>query len=669
MSGFDNLMEIGRNALNTAQRSLAVTGQNIANINTPGYSRQEAVLTETRPQDGSAGQFGTGVKVAEIRRSTDQFLERQVNTSFEKLGRYEAYRSALFRIQSLYGDSNDQGVGAGLSAFFNSLQDVSTNPSDSAARSVLLSKANALAGQFNQMATSLIDQRKSLNDQISQTIGEINTLATQIADLNVKINEATIRGQNPNDLRDQRGKLLNDLGTRVAFTSLEDANGQVSVFVGRGQVLVERENTRALSGLARSDNGGMLDVRYATGGSATQDITGLITNGKLKGLIEARDTIIPGQLKALDQLSAALVTEVNQQHRQGYGLDGSTGQDFFSTLSVSTTIPSTNTGTTSVSASSIAAPRLLSLHDYEVRFTTGPTYTLVDATTGTNVRGNYVGTAVTVPLTVVGGTADKFKVTVDGTASGDVTLSPGTYTGDQLATMVQTQINADATLVAAGKTVTVTFDPTNRKLVVTSNSTATSSAVTFAAPGVGSDARASLGLSAGTATATSGTFTAGSTFILDGIQVTVSGTPAASDTLKINAYTNTAKTLAVSVTSANKIAAASSQGGVPADNSNALALVALQSKSITGLGSATFNGAYRNAATSIGVSAQGADRDLKGQQVLHDQLHVFRAEVSGVSMDEELVNLLQFQRAFDAASRLIMLTDEMLQTLLSLKQK
>ncbi|TAJ08700.1 MAG: flagellar hook-associated protein FlgK [Nitrospirae bacterium] len=669
MAGISTLFEIGRNALQASQQSLTVIGQNVANVNTPGYSKQDAVLTETVPQDGNPGQVGTGVRVAEIRRTVDQLLDGQLNTSHQKLGRYQAYRSALFRVQSLYGDSNDQGIGAALNGFFSSLQDVATNPSDVTARSVLLSKAATLTGQMAQTASNLNEQRKSLDTQISQTITEVNGLATQIADLNAKINDATIREQNANDLKDQRGRLLNDLADRIGFSSIEDASGQVSIFVGRGQVLVEKGTTRTLSGLARSDNGGMQDVRYAVGStSATQDITSLITGGKLKGLLDARDTIIPNQLQALDRLAAGLVTEVNQQHRQGYGLDGSTGQDFFSTLSVSSTIPSTNSGTTSVSASSISAPSLLTLHDYEIRFTAGPVYTLVDATTGTNVKGNYAGTAVTVPLTVVAATADKFKATVDGTTSGDLTLTPGTYTGAQLATEVQTRINADATLTAAGKSVTVTYDPTNSRLIVTSDSTASTSAVTFAAPGAGSDARASLGLSAGTATATSGAFVAGSTFTLDGIQVTVAGTPTAGDKLKINAYTGAAEDASVSLTSADKVAAASSLGGIPGDNTNALALSALQSKSMAGLGNVTFSGAYQAAATSIGTSAQGADRDLNAQQGLQDQLQVFRGEVSGVSMDEELINMLKYQRMFEMASRMIKMTDELLQTLVTIKQ-
>ncbi|TAJ31103.1 MAG: hypothetical protein EPO64_02645, partial [Nitrospirae bacterium] len=398
------------------------------------------------------------------------------------------------------------------------------------------------------------------------------------------------------------------------------------------------------------------------------NISSLITSGKLKGLLDARDTVIPDQLKALDKLAAGLVTEVNQQHRQGYGLDGSTGQDFFSPLTVSATIPSTNAGTTSVSASAIAAPRLLTMHDYEVQFSAGSAYTLVDATSGVNVKGNYVGTAITVPLTVVAATADKLKAVVDGTTSGDLTLTPGTYTGAQLATELQTRINADATLVAAGKTVAVTFDPTNSKLIVTSNSTATTSAVTFAAPGAGSDARASLGLSAGTATATSGTFTSPQTFILDGVQVTVNGTPTAGDKLKVNAYNNSAQAMAVALTNTDKVAASASQAGLPSDNTNALALVALQSKSLVGLGNTTFTGAYSATATSLGVSANGADRDLKAQQALHDQLQVFRSEVSGVSMDEELVNLMKYQRSFEAASRLVTLTDEMLQTFMGFKK-
>src|SRR5919204_589953 len=235
-SGISNLFEIGRSALYTAQRVLAVTGQNIANVNTPGYSKQIASITEARAQDGPGGQYGTGVLVTEVRRQVDSFVQSQLLGSFEEEGRLGASRTALFQLQGLV---------------------------------------------YN------------------------------------------------------------------------------------------------LVGVASSSNSGLLDVQFGTGGSATISISSLISNGALKGLLDARDTTIPGLQNTLDTLAASLAHEVNQLNTSGYGLDGSTGVNFFTALSVSSSAASTNTGAASVSASAITANSLLTMHDYEVRFSAANAYSIV----------------------------------------------------------------------------------------------------------------------------------------------------------------------------------------------------------------------------------------------------------------------------------------------------
>jgi flagellar hook-associated protein 1 FlgK len=464
MSGLNGLFGIGANALATFQRALAVTGQNISNVNTPGYSRQQAILNETLPQNGQPGQIGTGVEVAEIRRSVDTFVEQQLLTSNERLGQFGASQNALSQIQTLFADSNDQGISAGLNDFFKAWQDVATNPADLTTRTILLSKADVVAKRLNQAATQLSSQRTSLDGQIQSGITDINTLATQIADLNSKIKLAEVSGQQANDLRDQRGRFLNDLAGLIDISSLEDATGQVTVFVGVGQVLVAQQTAFQLTGVSNAGNGGFLDVRYDNGSGPNTDLTSVISSGRLKGLIDARDSTASSLQSSLDTLASQLVTQVNTQHRLGYGLDGSTTQDFF------------------------------------------------------------------------------------------------------------------------------------------------------------------------TATGAS------------------------------------ASTINVALTDRRQIAASSTAAGVPGNNVNALALAAFQTRALSGLGNATFQGYYSAMAGSFGSTLQGAQRDLEGQEILHDQLQAHRAQVSGVSMDEELINLLKYQRAFEAASKLITTSDEMLQTILMLKR-
>ena len=673
--GLDGLLDIGKSALSAAQQALTVTGHNVANVNTPGYSRQEAVLTERSPINGTPGQVGTGVQVTQIRRIVDGFINRQLTESHEALGELSITREQLFQIQTIFNDSNNQGVGAQLNAFFSSLQDVAANPSDVTPRSVLLAKSALLTSSIAQVAGELSTRRTSVNDQVKQTISEINSLTAQVADLNNKIVLAEASGQNANDVRDQRDQAINELAELIDISVIAGTNGALSVFIGRGQVVVENNVPRNLVAVASLDNGGLANVQYDTGNTRSSDITALISGGKLGGLLAIRDTIIPELQTAFDKLSASLVNEVNQLHRQGYGLDGSTGLDFFSPLSVTTHDDSTNQGSGTLAGGPITANSLLTLQDYAIRFSSATAYSIVNTTTGAAIKGNYAGTTVTaptldVPVNIVTGTNDTLTVTVDGTASGTITLagaaSPGQAyaSGASLAVEMQTKINADATLSAAGKRVVVTYDATTSRFTITSNASTATSAVDV----TGGTSRAILGLSTGTSTAASGIYAGPQTFTIDGIQVTLNGTAVAKDVFSLNSYSDTAKSIGMSLTSAGKVAASSTRAGVPGNNATAIALIALQTRSITTIGNTTFGDAYRVAATGVGVAAQSADSRLDAQTILHEQLESFRAQSSGVSIDEELVDMLKYQRVFEAASRLIVITNEMLQTLLDLKR-
>jgi flagellar hook-associated protein 1 FlgK len=511
--------------------------------------------------------------------------------------------------------------------------------------------------------------------QIGVTITEINSLTKKISEFNTQIKSAEVTGQNANDLRDQRDLAVNELAARIEVLTLERPDGTVSVFTGRGLVLVEQETTRNLVGVESQDNQSLLDIGYDTGGAQPSIINGLITSGKLRGLLDVRDQTIPSVQQGIDALAGSLVNEVNQIHRLGYGLDGSTGQDFFSGLSVTTQTSTRNVGSGSIGNGAVTAPSLLTFHDYEIRFSGANSYSVVDATAGTGIKGNYTGTAIVpptvdTPLNIVTGVNDTLVVSVDGTTSGTITLtgtgSPGQpYTsGAALAAELQSKINADATLAAAGRQVAVNFDSTTNRLVLRSNSVGGTSSVNV----TGGTARAGLGLSAGTSTAASGLYSGPQTFHVDGIAVTVSGAPAANDVLNFNARENTARDLAVAVSDPARIALSSTRAGVPGNNQNGLALVAVQSKAITSLGNTTLHDAYRKTATDLGVASQGASRRLDAAEIRHEQLQNFRAQVSGVSLDEELVNLLKYQRAFEASSRMIVAADEMMSTLISLKR-
>jgi flagellar hook-associated protein 1 FlgK len=672
--GIGSLFEIAKSALATSQLALTVTGHNVANVNTPGYSRQTTVLSERPPISGRPGMVGTGVYAASIRRSVDQFVDAQVTLSRQNMGRLSAAKDLLSRLEMIFGDGIAHGVAGGLTEFFGAAQDVATNPGELAARSGLLAKAQHLAFGLNQVSSDLGEERRAINFHIRQTISEINGLSRKIAELNGKIVTAELTGQNANDLRDQRQQAVNELAEKIDVTTLEHSTGAVSVFVARGQVLVDGEVARELSAVEEPGGDGDVSVGYLMGGTRALSIGGLISNGRLRSLLEVRDSTIADLRRTFDRIAATLANAVNQIHRSGYGLDRTTGLDVFSMPAVSTKAELSNQGTVLAQGGILTAPSLLTFHDYEIRFSSATAYAIVDRTTGLPVRGNYLGTAITAPsadapLSIVAGSNDTLTVTVDGVASGTITLtgaaSPGQpYTsGASLALEIQTRINADTTLQAAGKSVTVVFDTTTNRLVLTSNSTTSSSSVNV----TGGTARSSLGLLSGLSTPASGSYSGPQTFHFDGISVTVTGVPASGDELSVNSYDHAARDIAVVLTDPASVAASSARNGVPANNANMLALAGIQHQSFAHLGPATLQEAYRRLAADFGVIVNATTREFDTHEVLRDQVDAMRAQVSGVSLDEELVALIKFQRGFEAASRLIRVSDEMFQTLLSLK--
>jgi len=669
MSGLTSIFNIANLALQANQKALQVVGQNLANVNTPGFSRQEAVFQQTETINVGGQLIGTGVQIAQVRRLVSSFLEAQINVSQQDTGRLQAQQDAFARLEAIFPDITNQGVNTSLNEFFSAFSDVASNPQGQTERTVLLDKAAALSQQFNQAANDLTQLRKDLNTQVTQTISDVNALASQIAVLNNKISAAEAGGQAANDLRDQRGQLLNQLGSDIQIHSFEDPTGQVQVFVGRGNLLVERNTAFALSGTPVASNGGYVNVFYNN-----QDISSSIGNGALNGLLSLRDTTIPGVLKQMDTLAASLVNGVNQLQVTGYGLDGSSGNNFFSPLTVSAGANSANTGSATIGNGLITANSLLTMHDYEIRFSTPTAYSIVDNTTGATIKGNYTGTVIpaptsTVPALIISGTNDTLTVSVDGVSSGAITLtgaaSPGqAYTsGADLAAEIQTEINADATLTAAGKSVVVTYDTTTNRFVITSNSGSANSAVNVTA----GTARATLGLTGGVSTAASGTYASPTIFSFDGVSVQVSGAPAAKDVFKVNTYTATATNVATAITDPQKVAAAGTQAGLPLDNSNALAITSLQNTSLAALGNATMNSYYSAIASSLGGSAQANVQAVNAQAVVQNQLDTLRGQTSGVSTDEELTNMIQFERSYQAAAHLITVTDELLQTLLAIK--
>ena len=327
MSNILGLLDIGRGALLAHQNAISITGHNIANVNTPGFSRQKVDMETNTPLNTAPGQTGAGVNAAEILRIYDRFLGKQIYDENQTLGNWEAQKGIYERVEMLFDESTGYGLNQAMSEFWNAWQDLANNPTDSASRTALLAKSETMATSFNNMDSNLKGIQADIDFSIIGTLEEINSITGQIAGLNEKIVLIEVGGQNANDYRDSRDILLKDLSLMIDIEAFENSEGKATVLTVGGRPLVENFSSWDLS--TRNGVSGLKDVLLTDSEGTSVDITDDISGGKLKGWLEARDVTIADHLSNLDDLAAEIIQEVNVLHSAGYGLDSTTGDDFF----------------------------------------------------------------------------------------------------------------------------------------------------------------------------------------------------------------------------------------------------------------------------------------------------------------------------------------------------
>ncbi len=320
MSSLFGLLNVASNGLAAQTAGLDATGQNVANVNTPGYSRVTANLETTATGDTFSG----SVQVSGVIRSFNQFTYGSMLNEQGQSGAADARSQALQQTQAIVAPT-DGTIGDQLNTFFASLNTLASTPSDPSARSAVLSSATTLAQSISTTAGALSSQRSDLLTQAQGVATQVNTQLKQIAQLNEQIAGSQGGGQQPTDMLDQRDQLASQVSTEVGAQVLVDPSGNYSLLSG-GTALVSGSSAATLGvGL---DASGDLKITSTQGASAT-DITSAVNTGTLGGLRETRDTDIPNYQSQLDQFSYNLATKVNSSFSAGYGLDGVTGRNLF----------------------------------------------------------------------------------------------------------------------------------------------------------------------------------------------------------------------------------------------------------------------------------------------------------------------------------------------------
>ncbi|WP_028535335.1 flagellar hook-associated protein FlgK [Paludibacterium yongneupense] len=347
-----SLFSIGVSGLKAAQVNLGVTSHNVTNASTPGYSTQTAYQAAAQPFGQGYGFTGQGVDVTDVGRAYNSFLGTQLQTAQAADSHNSSMLSMLSQVDNLMGDSS-QSLNSSMQTYFGSVQTLSQNPASIPSRQAVISSAEGLVTQFKGMNTQLQQLQASANGQISDSINSINALATNIADLNGRIMalSGAGSGHEPNDLLDQRDQAVLQLNKLVKATSVTQADGSYSVFIGNGQTLVLGTTTSKMSTLPNpSDPANVNVVLDNPNGTTTQLADSLLKGGQLGGLLDFRDNTLISAQNRLGNLAIDLTTSLNYQNKLGLDLNGNPGGNLFSDLTSFATKPTDAIANMSVTA-------------------------------------------------------------------------------------------------------------------------------------------------------------------------------------------------------------------------------------------------------------------------------------------------------------------------------
>ncbi|UCE76832.1 MAG: flagellar hook-associated protein FlgK [Gammaproteobacteria bacterium] len=423
------LLGTAASGLQAFQRAISVTGHNISNANTDGYTRQRVELGTRPPSFTGQGFIGNGVQVESIERVFDEFVTERLRNTTSSSSQYETLALLSGRVSNLLGD-DQAGLGNGLEAFFNAVQALADDPSSIPVRQLLLAEGESLVARFHNLDTQLDSMRDEINGSLSNMVAEINSLSTAIAEANRNIVDATSQGSGaaPNDLLDERDNLINRLSELVSVRTVEQENGATNVFVGSGQSLVTGFLASELRTVPNNFDNRHLDIAVVGAGISTV-ITDNLTGGQLGATLDFRDRMLDPAQNGLGRIAVTVAMEFNRQHGLGMDLDGVAGTDFFSVTAPQVAANLNNTGTASVTASFDSANiDDLSTDDYLLGFD-GAAWSLSRVSDGQPVTMTGSGPffADGLQIDIAGGAAagDRFLIRPTRSASADVSMLLG----------------------------------------------------------------------------------------------------------------------------------------------------------------------------------------------------------------------------------------------------
>ena len=653
MSSIGSLSRIALSALDAAQAGLATTGNNIANANSPGYSRETVIQVPQVPYGQTGVIQGAGVAVIAITRNFSQFAQTRLWQATAGSSAATQRQTSMAQLNNVLSTSGVNLTPA-LSGFFQALRNLAGNPSGATERQALVSAAATLANRFNAIGGAIRSLHLNVNNQITGTVAQVNTLTAQIARLNVEIGGASqpSGASQPNGLLDQRDHLITRLNQLVGVSVLKQPHGGYSVFTANGQALVAGSKAFQLTTRPNALDGQNLDVVY-TPSSAV--VSNGISGGTLGGLFAARDTIGRAQ-NSLGQIAVAVGADFNRRQSLGIDLSGASGPPLFAVPAPQVSAAANNNGSAILTATLTDSAKITGAN-YALQYQGGnwtvqtwPGRQSVSATVSGNTL-SFDGLTVTVSGIPTNGDRFLLKPT-----AGAATGIRAVLTDPNAVAAALPYVSSPGRLVNGGlsdtNTGNVTISPGQVVTVPAAGATVLPAAefgktltLRFTAPG-------SYQVSDASGVVAGGSYSSGAALAL----AYPSPPAAAGHYWQVTLAGSAPKTQDSFVL----------QPAGSGDNRNALAMSALATAQTLGNGSASFSQAYANLTGMVGNAGQQAQLAANAEQATLNQAQQAQQSISGVNLNQEAADMLRYQQAFQAAAKSIGIAAQLFNSILSL---
>ncbi|MDH5204044.1 MAG: flagellar hook-associated protein FlgK [Hylemonella sp.] len=632
-----SIMNIGVRALAANQGALQTISHNIANVNTPGYSRQSAVLQDVEGQYSGSGYFGKGVEILTVERIYSEFLTRQSAASKSVAAADTARFDTLRRLEEIFPGGPD-ALGASVSNMLNAFSDIVSAPTDLTARSVVLARADEMAANFRAAAGQLNDLKLGITSQLENSVAAVNSLAGQIAKANEEIARAMGGGHEPNDLLDQRDELISQLNRYVRTSTIAADDGSVGIFVASSHPLVLGTTVSPLSIVKDDFNDSAKSQLAITVAGNTHVINeSLLGGGEIAGLLRVQNTDLVDAANLLGRMGLAIATRMNEQQMLGVDLNGNPGAPLFSFNAMPDGLPAdTNTGNATLSLAIQSSPTsgtdAFVASDYQLAFSSGSTGTLTRLSDGSSTAFDF---GITNPLQIDG---VEISISAGAAAAGDrFVLKPFSAVASDLSTAFSSPRG-----LAMASPIAATAGTTNTGTLALEQldtlSVPPPPAVTLNFTGPGSYTRSDTG-------ATVYTYTPGQPILYspalppNGWSLTLKGTAQAGDSFVVDA---------------------NPYPMINADNARTM----LDLRDALLFDGGPLTDGYASLMAELGIRVQSAESAATVSRHIADNIEQDRSSISGVNLDEEAARMLQYQQAYQASGKMLQVAQNIFDSLL-----